>query len=636
MKKLVYILVLFSVVVLSVTCSNGKQSKTESLGKESVEALFDTIRKVSASDPAKALEMLDTLRQQDELSDLYEKLVRQSVQMVSASDPVKALKMLDLLVQQGGVSDFYDKQARSLIYSNSMVEHHLDTALTLSVELLHHDSVVHDLVEQENILNQLIDICRKRRDDELYLKWSIQKAELCRQQGEETELLRTEAEIGLVLTHLGRVDDGLSKLKHSVQQLDVPGSVDKLDAFIVVSKRLITAYNEQDRPAEIVPLVQRVLKRIDDYQSHPSSYAEDSYRLPNVKVDRDRYIDFCKGQSYCNLVLSYAEQGDRQQAYHYLDKLAQTQYGSSFSAQKMLCPAYLILGEYGKLTSTYEILSQKMGSDTINVPYADMLRGYAIMADSRGRTAESRDYWRRYAELYKFLQDSIGKSKVYQYAAHYHAQEQQMELEKQEEMLKRMNLYIWGAVLLAILGIGFAFYFFYRRRIDNQKNQIIVNQITETLKLKQQCLDELENIVDNKKRHPSVDDMNDMSNEELFNYLSSVIMRENLYLDPTFDRMSLMARFHLTARRIGSAFSQGSSEYSTLPGFVREQRLAYACKLMQEHPEMSFKAVAVNSGFSSQTRFNIDFKDRYSFTPSEYLQLMEKKPEKQVSDDSDA
>ncbi len=593
MKKFTTYLVLFSVVFHFLACNNGNELKSNNLDSESAISLAD------------------------------------SIMLTYGYNPEKALLMLDSAEQSGGLSEYLAKLFRGKILANSVIEQHLDSALAINMELLHHDSVVDNPAQQENVLNQLIDVSRKRHDDEQYLKWSLQKAELCRQQGEETELLRTEAEIGLVLTHLGQVEDGLAKLRHSFQKLDVSGSVDKMDAFIVVTKRLITALGEQHHLAEVVPLVQQMLKRLDDYEEHPGDYVEDSYRLSTNKEDRARYIDFCQGQAYGFLVNAYAEQSDRQQAFYYLDKISNTQYGSTFSAQRMLCPAYLLLGEYDKLLETYDGLIKQMGSDTVNVPYANILHGLAVVADSHGQIVEGRDYWRRYAQLSKVLNDSINKSKAHQYAAHYHAQEQQMELELKEEELRRMNIYIAAAVLLAFLGISFAFYFFYRRRIDNKKNKIIVNQISDSIRLKQ-IGDEMNRVADNQdtpdiQSTPTTVELNEMSNEELYVYLSGAIVKEKLYLDPYFDRQAVMKYFHLSERRVGAAFSKGSSEYKSLPGFVREQRLLYACKLLQDRTELSFKEVAAAAGFSSQTRFNIDFKERFSFSPSEYVQLLSQK-----------
>ncbi len=590
MKKSLAIIVLFAFVALVVACGHDNRPATEG----------------SATDIPSRL--------------------KDSILFTYGYNPSKALMLLDSVVEKGNITDYTAKLLRSIIYANSVIEHHLDSAWAISIELLQHDSVVNNPGEKENLFNQLINISRKREDFEQYLNWSIQKAELCKQEGEETELLRTEAEIGLVLTHLGQIDEGLTKIKHSAKLLDVSGSIDKMDAFIVVTKRLITVLEEQDRYSDVVPYALSILHRLDDYQSHPDDYADDSYRLPNVKVDRGRYVDFYRAQAYAYLVIANAQLGNRKQAYSYLDHLKETQYGSTPSAQNMLGPAYLLLGEYDKLMTIYETATKQMGTDTVNGPYVEMLRGRAVMADARGKLVDSRNFWRRYAELYRVLSDSLQKSKAHQYAAHYHAQEQQMELEKKDAELKRSKIYLIASAIIILLTLCFAIYFFRQRRKERQKNYIIVKQISEASKYKQEyeALVAARNEVKTMSDSPENVDMPSvyakMTYEQLFSYISEVIIREKLFLDPYFDRRSVVARFQLTEKQVGAAFSKGS-EYKSLPGFVREQRLLYACQLLREKPELSIKEVAAASAFSSQPRFTIDFKERFSFSPSEYREM---------------
>ena len=112
-----------------------------------------------------------------------------------------------------------------------------------------------------------------------------------------------------------------------------------------------------------------------------------------------------------------------------------------------------------------------------------------------------------------------------------------------------------------------------------------------------------------------------MNDEELFQYLSDIIRREQLYLNPLLDRQGLISRLGVSAHRIGAAFSTGS-EFHSLPGFIRSLRLEHACSLLTSFPELSVKAVGESSGFSNNSTFCADFKTRYGITPSDYRQKM--------------
>lgn len=109
-----------------------------------------------------------------------------------------------------------------------------------------------------------------------------------------------------------------------------------------------------------------------------------------------------------------------------------------------------------------------------------------------------------------------------------------------------------------------------------------------------------------------------MDDEELFSYIDAIIRRDKLYLDPMLSRHVLMKRIKgLSAHRIGAAFSKGSS-FKSLPGYVRNLRMEYACNLLIARPDLSVKAVGEASGFSNNSTFCTDFKAFYGKTPSDF------------------
>lgn len=220
-----------------------------------------------------------------------------SVLVVYATNPERALILLDSALLLGNISEYRAQFIRAKIYSKSLEKQNPDSAIIICETLLSHDSVRNEPSEQENIYDMLIATSRVKHDDEAYLHWATQKATLCQQQGEETERWRTEADIGLVMTFLGRVDEGLDKLDEAISHLDAPGSIDRMDAFIVAVKRKINALNELHRDAEVILLAQRILDRLDHYEQHSKDYAEDSYRLSwsDNPTDRDRYLDYSVG-----------------------------------------------------------------------------------------------------------------------------------------------------------------------------------------------------------------------------------------------------------------------------------------------------------------------------------------------------
>ena len=143
-----------------------------------------------------------------------------SVLVAYGYHPNRALILLDSALLLGNINDYRGQFIRAKIYSKSLLKQRQDSAILICEQLLHHDSVVNAPHEQENIFDLLMITSRTKTDFEGYIKWATQKVEVCRLQGEETEQWRTEAEIGMVMAHLGQPEEGVVKIDEAIRQLD--------------------------------------------------------------------------------------------------------------------------------------------------------------------------------------------------------------------------------------------------------------------------------------------------------------------------------------------------------------------------------------------------------------------------------
>lgn len=590
MRQGVFLFIYFYAVLLTlVGCSDGKSVRLSHLG--------------------------DTPYQQDTIMVTY------------ATNPERALTLLDSALLLGNISEYRGQCIRARIYSKSLVAQRQDSAILICKELLGHDSVRNEPSEQENILDLLITTSRAKPDYEQYLHWATQKAGLCQQQGQETERWRTEADIGLVMTHLGQEDEGLAKLDEAIGHLDAPGSIDRMDAFIVAVKRKINALNAQRRYEEVIPLAQRILDRLDHFEQHANDYAEDSYRLawndnPN---ERDRYLDFSRAQAWGFMAIAYSHtqnppKGEESRylslAKKYLSLFDNSGYGKTFSARRMVSPAQMALGMYDEALATYDELERRMAGDTLNEDYAIILRSRSIAAREKGKFAEALGYQTRYADLSKAVSDSLHRSEAHDYAARYHAYEQQLKIQEKEAEAERSHIVSLAVAVIALLAIAFAVYFFYQKRIVNEKNRGLVRLIDETIKYKERFL-QLQTVVRRPSpKEQSAAELKTLSEEDLFQHLCEDIRENRLYLDPQFDRQAVCDRYNLNIAQVGSAFAQGS-DYSSVADFIRDCRLEHA-RILLKTTDMKVADIAAASGFSRPTTFNHDFKARFNLSPTEY------------------
>ena len=573
-----------------------------------------------------------------------------------ATNPERAQTLLDSALLLGNISEYRAQCIRARIYSKSLVEQRQDSAILICKELLGHDSVRNDAAEQENILDLLIATSRAKPDYEQYMHWAAQKAELCQKQGQETERWRSEADVGYVMTHLGQENEGLAKLDEAISHLDAPGSIDRMDAFVVACKRKINALNELHRYDEIITMGQRILDRLNHYEQHAKDYAEDSYRLswsdhPN---DRDRYMDFSRAQAWGFMAQAYAMISEKgkvkseklaaaQKAREHLARFDNSNYGKTFGARRMIAPAQMALGMYDEALTTYAEIARRMAADTLNDDYAVILRSRAIAAHAKNHYAEAYDYQTRYADLSKLLSDSLMKGKAHEYAARYHDQEQKLEIAQMNAQSQRKTIIIWAAVIIIMLISIFATWLLRQWRVIRRKNLVLVEQIGEAIEYKEKYesltpgpspMGEGSDYSYGQKTQqvtpvaPAIESdllsLDDISDDELFRRLRHAIKHEHLYLDPSLDRQKIMDIFQLSRHRVGAAFAQGS-EFASLADFIRDCRLEYSCNLLVTRPDLSIKEVAAKSGFNYASTYSADFKNRYTMTPSNYRELKAKR-----------
>ena len=514
-----------------------------------------------------------------------------------ATNPERALRLLDSALLLGNISDYRSQFIRAKIYCKSLMEQRQDSAILICKSLLTHDSVRNNPTELENIYDMLITTSRIKPDYEAYLHWATLKATLCQQQGEETEHWRTEADIGFLMTHLGQIDEGLAKLDDAISRLDAPGSIDRMDAFIIAIKRKINALNDLQRYTDVIPLAQRILDRLDHYEQHAKDYAEDSYRLswsdhPN---DRDRYLDFSRAQAWGFLAQAHAYNSTPQKAKEYLALFDNSGYGKTFMGRRMIAPTQIALGMYDEALTTYEEVERRMAGDTLNEDYAIILHSRAIAARAKGRTAEALDLQTRYANLVKIVSDNLHASEAHDYAARYHAQEQQLEIQEKQAEAERSHIVSLAVAVIAVLAIVFAIYFFRQKRIVSEKNRALVRMINGT---------------------PPEPVKND--NSDLFYDIDTAIRNEQLYKNVNLQRQDICDRFSISRHTLNDLLAEHTNGLS-FPQYVNNIRLEAALRLLRDEPTKTVSAIATEVGFTP-ANLREQFKRKYGMTPADYRQ----------------
>ena len=536
--------------------------------------------------------------------------------------PERALLILDSAEVVGNMTDYRAGLFRAKVLSKSTAMQQQDSAVIICEALLRHDEAQRNIVFRGDVLELLVNASRTRHDYEEMVHWTTELAQLLRGQGLATEALRTDADLGLAMTHIGQVDEGLAKIDNAIRQLDMTTKFNELDAWLIAAKRKINVLQEQEiRSDEVITLANQIQQRLDDFAAHPDDYHDGTYREP-PKEDIPTYHDFYYAQACAYKAAAYTAQGNRAAAQREIVAFRQYPYSHSLDGRMMIAQTQGRLGDYETMLATYDDFERYMVSegDTLNGARVEILRGRAEAANAFGHTTQAYDYMNRYDELKSQLSDNLQRSKAHLYAARYHTLELETALH-QERVIHMKNLFVnvlIGMVLFIV--VAAAVYLYRQRRLLSEKNYILVQKIEDAQEYKR-----LYQSLKTQKNSDTVnsDDATDatrleaMTDAELFDYISDVVRHEQLFLRPVCDRQTLVERFHLSEKRIGAAFSKGSP-YGNVSNFVRNARLEYACQLLRKSPTMPIADVAAASGFPSYPRFAMDFKAAYSISPTEY------------------
>lgn len=468
--------------------------------------------------------------------------------------PERALQIIDSALIVGNIDEVQAEQCRARIYGMTLMgkqmdsllggptDIRLDSAQVIAMRLLTNESIKTNLERLRDVYEILAYTERMQNDTMGWLYRSQQLVDVCRQIGPEaeTDALRTEAEIGAALYAMGHEEEGMAKVDSVLAILSDKGRFNELDAFIVASRRKITMLGSRDRYAETLPLARRIIERLDDYESNPERYHDNSYREPKNDQKRADYIRFYRNQ-----------------------------------AQNLIAAAYASLGDHGNMLTAF-----------------------------------------------RQIEDVVREATAREHIARYNALQQQLEAEHQRDAARRAkeSRKVTGFVSLLIL--LFAIYVLWQWRKTNKQNKILAQQIRDAVEYKEKYR-ELSTQNSQLQNNSQLYTLNStLSDAELSSYLCALIENEKLYLNPLFNRQTLIDRTGLSKERIGAAFSHGG-EYARLTALVRELRLNHAVRLMNEHPEMSLEQVCLASGFSNTTSFRRSFKEKFGISPSEFRETKE-------------
>jgi len=329
----------------------------------------------------------------------------------------------------------------------------------------------------------------------------------------------------------------------------------------------------------------------------------------------------------------------KEAAYNY-DQYARSDYGQGLEGRINGCDYLMAANRYGEAADIYTNLDQfikEWGYDydleTIRQNLLPKFRANYLS----GRQDSALRVAMQIAEVYDTALVRQKRSESAELATIYDTQGKERKILEQRAENRLVTAISIAVTVLALLILAFAVYIFHQWRNTKKKNRIFVDQINEVLEYKKKYR-ELKQKTQAQQTHPqqthpqplpvmegsgslSISDMTELTDEQLFLCLRDLIENEKLFLKPDFGRQTLIEHTGLSKERIGAAFAQGSDSVS-LPAYVRELRLDYAVRLMNDQPDIAVEMVSQSSGFTNADTFTRNFRAKFGMTPTTYKQTL--------------
>jgi len=319
--------------------------------------------------------------------------------------------------------------------------------------------------------------------------------------------------------------------------------------------------------------------------------------------------------------------GQKTEAARYYAEYAQSDYGQGLEGRINGCDYLISAQRYAEAADIYTNLDQfirEWGYD-----YDLETIGHNLLPKFRanylsGRQDSALRVAMQIAEVYDTALVRQKRSESAELATIYDTQGKERKILEQRAENRLVTAVSIAVTILALLILAFAVYIFSQWRITKKKNRVLVDQINEALEYKKKYK-EL-NVAaplspENGREALSISDLTTLTDEQLFLCLRDLIENEQLFLKPDFGRQTLIDHTGLSKERIGAAFSQGSDSVS-LPAYVRELRLDYAVRLMNDQPDIAVEMVSQSSGFTNADTFTRNFRAKYGMTPTTYKQTL--------------
>lgn len=513
------------------------------------------------------------------------------------TDPERALIMIDSAVTVGNITAARGEYLKAITYYGGI--HDLKESKRICLDFVNSPQAGSDSITLQRIYDLLATIEYNNGNDVQLIQYATEASRLAHALDMPDEVGDMAGMIARSMARTGQIQEGITKLKETIDELIKLDTYPGVNAFHSVTKQLQHIYVENDMFQEMVDLSILALNRIEEFEKNTERFGglEDDF-------DPSDFIDFAKGQTLAFRTVAYARMGRRAEAKRSEAQMRLTDWSKTPDCENMMSTAYLHLGEWDKFEKAMDIIDS-MIRDTISPNFVTALEIRLVGALERNDKAQAFDYLQRAYIIKDSIANRNTRQQMAELATAYHLQEEtlahQQDILAREKAESRAHLYL----VIGLSVVLFCIFFSYKWRetlIKNRKLYELINSQPQNITA--------EIDPESDKYAPESKEM------ALYNRICNLMSTDRLYSNPDLTRSELAAKLATNEHYIADAIREGS-DGKTFLQYVNMYRLNSATTMLAQTDD-PIEQIALATGFSNRRTFNRIFFNEYGMSPTDF------------------
>lgn len=346
------------------------------------------------------------------------------------------------------------------------------------------------------------------------------------------------------------------------------------------------------------------------------SLARESHRFPPYYIDTQRGLTFSKMADF------YAIKNDIAKAHEYEQKFMKTDLSKTPRGNQLILDYYCSMGDFALAAQSYQrSLPYWAHKDTFCTRYASVLGMLAKVYAQEGRLKEALDYRTRQVRIKDSLLVRDNENEAQRLSTVFQMHDKELALQKKQAAAQRYGLLACAALLLSVFACAFAIYYYRQKTAMQRKDRLLLSQMEaisdyHNKEEKAEAVN-TEDVTDEQKNMEEQRNTNPR-HAQLTARFRQLMDEDKVYLQTDFSREKLQQMMGVSKNRLTPILHDVLGDVTNLSDYINTRRIAHACKLIREKPQMTVEALAAESGFSTTRNFRRCFKSQTGVTPAEY------------------